>query len=78
VRDKPPTQMTFDRPSRLRVPPVDKLWFVWSSLLIHESTRIVCNSMLICLILILGGALHWADSHPFWLLLPERAGSGRF
>jgi hypothetical protein len=36
MRDQPPTQKTFHRLSGLGVPPVDKLRFVWPSLLIHR------------------------------------------
>jgi hypothetical protein len=36
VRDQAPTQKPFHRPSRLGIPPVDKLRFVRSSLLVHE------------------------------------------
>jgi hypothetical protein len=40
-----PTQMAFHRLSRQRVPPVDELWFVWPSLLIHaESLQGNCDS----------------------------------
>jgi hypothetical protein len=36
MRDQPPTQKTFRRLSRLGIPPVDKLRFVWPSLLSHR------------------------------------------
>jgi hypothetical protein len=39
VRDEAPTQMALDRLSRFRVSPVDKLQFVWLSLLIHVLGR---------------------------------------